>query len=272
MTDCPIICPVCGYPLQFAEKNAFCKNGHSFDRSKEGSVNLILNGSAGAGDGAEMASARKRFLAKGHYSHLLCGLKDTLKESVHPHFTVIDACCGEGYFTNALQQEFSETSFYGFDLSKRALRYAAKDSRKALFFVANISSVPVKDGSADILMHIFAPVNEREFLRILASDGVFIHVFPGKDHLMGIKRILYGEPRQNDENPGLSDAFEIISSKKISKTVTLDNASLCDLISMTPYFYRTPKDRIEKAMRLPCAETETEFIVDICKKRESGEG
>ena len=266
MKDCPVICPVCGSPLHFAEKTAVCKNGHSFDRSKEGSVNLILNGSPSAGDGAEMASARKRFLSKGHYSHLLCGLKESLRDYIFPQSTIIDACCGEGYFTNALQKEFCEASFYGFDLSKRALRYAAKDSQKALFFAANISSVPVKDGSADILLHIFAPVNEKEFLRLLAPKGVFIHVFPGKDHLMGIKRILYGEPRQNDERSGLSDAFEVISSKKISETVVLDNASLCDLITMTPYFYRTPKDRIENAMRLPYAETETEFIIDICKK------
>ena len=151
----PIICPVCKQTLEFGEKTAFCKNGHSFDRSREGSVNLIINGSPSAGDDPLMAAARKRFLGAGYYSHLLSALKDSVRTSVFDGCTVIDACCGEGYFTNGLQNEFPESQFYGFDLSKRALRYAARDSQKALFFSANISSVPVKDGAADILFHIF---------------------------------------------------------------------------------------------------------------------
>ena len=262
----PIICPVCKQTLEFGEKTAFCKNGHSFDRSKEGSVNLIINGSPSAGDDPLMAAARKRFLGAGYYSHLLSALKDSVRTSVFDGCTVIDACCGEGYFTNGLQNEFPESQFYGFDLSKRALRYAARDSRKALFFSANISSVPVKDGAADILFHIFAPVNEKEFSRILAPDGVLIHVFPGENHLMGIKRLLYEKPRKNDENSGLSDTFEKLSSKKISKKIFLDGQSLRDLITMTPYFYRTPKDRIDAAMAVSAASTETEFIIEIRKK------
>lgn len=262
----PIICPVCGKTLEFREKTVFCKNGHSFDRSREGSVNLIINGSPSAGDDSVMAAARKNFLSAGYYSHLLSALKSSVRDLISEGCTVIDACCGEGYFTNGLQEEFPEADFYGFDLSKRALRYAANNSKKALFFAANISSVPVNSGAADILLHIFAPVNEKEFSRILAPDGIFIHIFPGENHLMGIKRLLYEKPRKNDENPGLSDAFEKISSIKISKEILLDGQSLRNLITMTPYFYRTPKDRIEAAMNISSAKTETEFIIEIRKK------
>jgi 23S rRNA (guanine745-N1)-methyltransferase len=58
-----IICPVCGEGLTFTEKTAVCPNRHSFDRAKEGSVNLILNGSPTSGDDPKMVSARKNFSA-----------------------------------------------------------------------------------------------------------------------------------------------------------------------------------------------------------------
>jgi 23S rRNA (guanine745-N1)-methyltransferase len=263
----PVICPVCKKPLVFREKTAVCENGHSFDRSKEGSVNLILNGSASAGDDPVMIAARKRFLEKGHYDHLLFAMKEAMKDRVFSGAVAADACCGEGYYTNALQAAFPEVSFYGFDLSKRALRYAAKEAEKALFFAANISSVPISDLSVNILIHVFAPVNEKEFLRILAPDGVLIHVFPGKDHLMGIKRALYASARQNDEDSGISDAFEKVSGEKVTKILSLDNESLRDLITMTPYFYRTPKDSLEKALALPRLETETDFIINVYRKK-----
>lgn len=262
-----IICPVCGRPLVFGEKTVSCANGHSFDRSKEGSVNLILNGSPSAGDDPGMVSARKEFLNGGYYSHLTDALTDILAQYIKDGDTVLDACCGEGYFTNALAERFINADFYGFDLSKRAVRYAAKSSWRAVFFAANISSIPAASGSADVLLHIFAPVCESEFSRVLKDDGVFVHVFPGRNHLMGIKEMLYDAPRGNDEDPGISDIFEEIYSGRTGKEAALDNRQLKNLLCMTPYFYRTPKQKIAEAMEAEKAVTETEFIIKIYRKR-----
>lgn len=262
-----IICPVCGEGLTFTEKTAVCPNRHSFDRAKEGSVNLILNGSPTSGDDPKMVSARKNFLGGGYYGHLSEALKEELEVYIKNGSTVLDACCGEGYFTNELSKAYPEADFYGFDLSKRAVRYAARDSENAIFFAANISSIPFADKSADVLTHIFAPVCDAEFSRILKDDGIFVHVFPGKDHLMGIKELLYEKTRENDEDAGVSEIFELVSSKKIRKDICLDNAALVDLLTMTPYFYRTPKDRLEDVMKKDSASTPAEFIINIYKKR-----
>ena len=62
-----LICPVCKEPLTVGEKAVVCPKNHSFDRAKEGSFNLILNGSPSAGDDPKMVSARKSFLGGGHY-------------------------------------------------------------------------------------------------------------------------------------------------------------------------------------------------------------
>lgn len=262
-----LLCPVCGEALTFTEKTAVCPKRHSFDRAKEGNVNLILNGSATSGDDPKMVTARKNFLGCGHYDHLPQELCEELLPYIKNGSTVLDACCGEGYFTNKLAKSFPEADFYGFDLSKRAVRYAAKETEGSVFFAANISSIPFADGSVDILTHIFAPVCDSEFFRILKDDGIFVHVFPGKDHLMGIKELLYEKTRENDEDPSVSDIFELVSTKKISKEIMLDNKSLCDLLCMTPYFYRTPKDKLEEVMALPSAKTVTEFVINIYKKK-----
>ncbi len=262
-----LICPVCGEQLVFTEKTAGCRNGHSFDRAREGSVNLILNGSPSAGDDPAMVSARKEFLGEGYYSHLTDALKKVLGPYITDCSTVLDACCGEGYFTNALAKEFPDADFYGFDLSKRAVRYASKSSVSAVFFAANISSVPVASGSVDVLLHIFAPVCENEFLRILKDGGVFVHVFPGRDHLMGIKKMLYDVPRENDEDPGVSDLFEETGTVRTAGETVLYNRQLRNLLTMTPYFYRTPRQKLETVMTAEKAVTETEFIIKTYRKR-----
>ena len=199
--------------------------------------------------------------------HIGNALKEELEVYIKNGSTVLDACCGEGYFTNELSKAYPEADFYGFDLSKRAVRYAARDAENAIFFAANISSIPFADKSVDVLTHIFAPVCDAEFSRILKDDGIFVHVFPGKDHLMGIKELLYEKTRENDEDAGVSEIFELVSSKKIRKDICLDNAALVDLLTMTPYFYRTPKDRLEDVMKKDSASTPAEFIINIYKKR-----
>ena len=84
---------------------------------------------------------------------------------------------------------------------------------------------------------------------------------------MGIKELLYEKTRENGEDAGVSEIFELVSSKKIRKDICLDNAALVDLLTMTPYFYRTPKDRLEDVMKKDSASTPAEFIINIYKKR-----
>ena len=62
------ICPKCKAPLALAERTAKCASGHSYDRAKEGYVNLFLNQKRGAhGDNREMILARRDFLDRGYY-------------------------------------------------------------------------------------------------------------------------------------------------------------------------------------------------------------
>ena len=81
------------------------------------------------------------------------------------------------------------------------------------------------------------------------------------------KRAFIRKNEGNDEEPGVSEIFELVSSKKIKKDIYLNNSALVDLLTMTPYFYRTPKDRLENVMKRHTATTPAEFVVNIYRKR-----
>ena len=99
-------CPKCRAAL-FADGNVKkCENGHSFDIAKEGYVNLLRSGKSGdlIGDDKFSARCRRDFLNKGYYA--------LLKDNLCAYFanrqgSVLDICCGEGYYTDAVERTLS---------------------------------------------------------------------------------------------------------------------------------------------------------------------
>ena len=79
-----LCCPVCGNPLTFAERSAYCKNGHTYDRAARGGYIHLLRqqrrGSSDPGDSAEMCQARTRFLEGGWYAPLRNQLAAQVKQ------------------------------------------------------------------------------------------------------------------------------------------------------------------------------------------------
>ena len=92
------ICPKCRCDLALTgEKVKKCKNGHSFDRAREGYYNLLLSQSGGThGDNAEMVRARREFLSYGYYEPLAIRLSELVLELTDCGGTVLDAGLGEG--------------------------------------------------------------------------------------------------------------------------------------------------------------------------------
>ena len=67
------ICPVCKENLTELEKLYRCENGHCFDKSKFGYVNLLQSQKSSAkrhGDDRMMVRARRDFLDKGYFKAL----------------------------------------------------------------------------------------------------------------------------------------------------------------------------------------------------------
>ena len=172
------VCPICSAPLTREEHSYRCPAGHSYDIAREGYVHLLpanKKHSANPGDDREMVAARTRFLDGGWYAPL----QDALCRLVLAHTgncpAVLDAGCGEGYYTNGifstLQNAGKSPHVAGVDLSKLALRKAARRTPGAEFAVASVYHLPVADRSIDLLVDCFAPLALEEYRRVLKPGG-----------------------------------------------------------------------------------------------------
>ena len=118
-------CPVCAGALEKRAGAYLCPKNHSFDIAKSGYVNLLLNSSQGHhGDDKLMVRARRDFLDKGYYDRFIAAVADAAAEFTPPEATVLDAGCGEGYYTNAMHSEVMQC--VGVDIAKNAVQAAAK--------------------------------------------------------------------------------------------------------------------------------------------------
>lgn len=265
-----LCCPVCMNELSDCGKTYSCKNGHCFDKAKENYVNLLSGAHKQGeliGDNRSMALSRRSFLNKGYFSSLaeaVCGLLECENKGCP---TVLDICCGEGYYSQYIAERVN-CRLFGFDISKNMVRLAAKRKTGAVFFVANLSRIPVFDGSIDFAFHLFAPFHSSEFSRILKKGGVLVTAVPGKKHLWELKKALYDTPYENDEVLPAAGSLTLERTVKVCADIKLDNnEDIMSLFKMTPYYYRTSKEGIEKAKALAELETRLEFVLGIYRKQ-----
>lgn len=261
----PLRCPVCGTPLSPAAGSLFCAGTrrHCFDVAREGYVNLAPSGAAGGGDDAALIAARTAFLSRGYYAPLAARVCEILRQ--FDAETVVDAGCGEGYYS--VEAAKTGCRVWGFDLSKRGVKTAAKraktDPVSAFFGVANLFSLPFAAGVADAVICLFAPVCEAEFSRILRKGGIVIVAGAGKDHLAGLKRVLYETPVENAPRADLPQGLTLVSTETLTFPLSLDREAAAALFAMTPYFYRTPaagRERLAALDHLDC-EAQTDIFV-----------
>ena len=259
-------CPVCGNELKQWNRSFRCEKGHSFDMAKEGYVNLLRAGKSGdlIGDDKFSARSRRDFLNKGYYGALqqeLCRLFRDRKG------TVLDICCGEGYYTAAVGEN-PNLQVYGFDISREMVRLAAKRGN-GTYFVANLASIPLADESVDHALHLFAPFQERSFCRVLKPGGRLLTVIPGEYHLWGLKQALYETPYRNDEKLPQTQQLRLVSVHKVTDRICLASGEdIQAVFRMTPYYFHTSAADKEKILPLTRLETQVEFVIAEYEKPE----
>lgn len=253
-------CPLCVAPLEREEHRCLCPNRHSFDRAAAGYVHLLpanRKHSKDPGDDKAMVAARAAFLAKGYYQPL----RDALCKAVSQYSglpaspVVLDSGCGEGYYTAGLFQALTEAGrtpkIAGVDLSRAALRRAAKRVPEGEFAAASVYRLPLADASADVLVNIFSPLATDEFARVLRPGGLFCYAVPSPRHLWEMKEILYEKPYENPSKLEDYSGFVRLAVREIRYTASLDtNDDIMALFGMTPYAWKTPKDGVERLKAL----------------------
>lgn len=288
-----LICPLCGTALtKTADTPAVfrCANGHAYDGSRSGYVNLLPPGKGRnkkTGDERPMIRARAAFLRRGFYDPAdraaASLLKERLPEDSPEELLLCDMGAGEGTHTvsiaSALARETGRSVYaLGFDASKHGAesgcKYArslglfpedgerspagsagasARASARILCLPANLFRLPVKTGAADVALSLFAPIAWEEAARILKKNGLFLVISSGREHLIELRRILYDEVRLTDFHPEAapSTPFTLLDRREISFPAELESPEdIGNLFAMTPFFHRVPERGRERLAAL----------------------
>lgn len=264
-------CPHCGAPLSQGEKVYLCPKGHSFDKSSYGYVNLLLaKDSRGHGDNKEMILARNRFLCGGWYQPLLSCLSQMLCDIFPQNGVLLDAGCGEGWYTEGLCQALTQKgisfSAYGVDISKDALKVAGKrplaKAGEIEYAVGSVYKMPVAEKSIDVVLNLFAPLVPEVYQKLLKEGGYFLMAVPDRLHLWSLKSVLYDTPYENQVADSQIEGFTLLAEKTVSESITLPTKEdIWNLFCMTPYAFRTADAGKARLLALDSLTTEIAFRV-----------
>ena len=211
-----------------------------------------------------MIAARCNFLEAGFYAPL----RDLLKEKVYFYTAkngiIIDAGCGEGWYTEPLQKDYAVV---GFDISKEALKWAAKRKYFTHLAVASCYNLPLAEASADGAVNFFSPLADEEYARVLKQGGKLFRAVPGEHHLWQLKEAIYDTALPNRPEREDLVGMRLVERFPLQFEITLPSQEQIQaLFQMTPYYYRTaPKDR-EKLKKYQTLTTRVEFTLLVYEK------
>ncbi|HZU01087.1 MAG TPA: methyltransferase domain-containing protein [Ktedonobacteraceae bacterium] len=273
-----LACPFCNASLTQINNTLTCTNSHTFDIAKEGYVNLLRKKLPG--DTKEMLIARRNFLEQGYYQPLsdtINALVSTALGPETPPFNILDAGCGEGYYLGRLQQRLvnrfphAQCCYMGLDISKEAIRMAAKKYKAIQFVVANLKERLVfVDSAFHALLNIFAPRNVDEFTRVLIPGGIAIIVIPAPTHLSQLRSTFHllniEENKQQHVIEQFSSRFELTDLRTIEYKVRLSQGAMIQAILMTPNYWHLPGELKEAAEGIEEMETEVGFVCMVFRR------
>ena len=258
-------CPVCQNTLKPIASGVVCVNRHQFDRAREGYINLLLGHkkrSCNPGDNKAMVKARTQFLLTGNYASIADSLTAKAAE-ISANIdkpVIIDAGCGEGYFTNKIKQLYSFSEILGFDISKPAIQACSVNHRSIHWVVASVNDIPIINNKVDIIISAFSRCDWKEFARVLKPQGSILILSPGSGHLQSLREVIYKHVRpyvSGKELQNMPSCFSVRSTQYLKGEMNLDNTeTIMNLLIMTPHYWRindTQKKRLLELDSLICS-------------------
>lgn len=240
-------CPVCSRNMYL--NNSFslvCSLNHCYDISKKGYLNL-LNSQHRTIYSKELFEARHKVCNQGFYEPLIEQLSILIQSyidliAVEKEMAIVDVGCGEGSHLYNLYEKIRgnfKFNLIGADISKEGISIAATASNDIIWIVADLTRLPFKNKSVDVILNILSPANYPEFERILSDDGIIIKVIPGEFYLKELREAVY--ENKSYSNQKVTDYFskrlKVILSQKVSYQFNVDEELLPELIKMTPLIW-----------------------------------
>ncbi len=269
------ICPLCAQPLTLTERTWGCPQAHRFDMAKEGYVNLLpvqQKNSKDPGDNQQMMFARREFLNAGYYQGLSDRVNQLALDYASSAQRILDIGCGEGYYSHRLYEHLAQhhnCQLQGVDISKSAIRYAAKRYPHLSFCVASSYQMPIASQSIELAIRIYAPSKAEELKRVMAKGGILMTVSPGPTHHFALKQQIYAEPRLHSQSEAQIEGFECLHQEQLKSQLELDNAhAIGHFLEMTPYAWKFTDEQKQIFVHtgLSC---ELDFQIEVYRKLES---
>ena len=155
----------------------------------------------------------------------------------------------------------------GIDISKFALRRAAKRIPQGEFAVASVYRLPLAARSVDLVTNIFSPLAAEEFARVLRPGGLFCYVVPSARHLWEMKEILYPVPYENPVKREDYPGFDWVGAEQVRYGLHLDRPEdIMALFRMTPYAWKTPREGIKRLSSLSQIDTQIGFDIHLYRR------
>lgn len=273
-----LTCPVCTLPLHFQPGTLRCERSHSFDVAKEGYVNLLRKRLPG--DTKEMVAARRAFFDQGYYapvSDLLNSLlRVHLSDSIEGPVRILDAGCGEGYYLSRLQQaladKYGQVMGVGIDISKDAIRLAARRYPASFFLVSNLNEMlPLADQTMAGMVNIFAPRNVAEYARVLRPGAPLLIIIPGAHHLEELRHSLHllniEENKQQHVIEQFTGSFDLLAMHALRYKLDLRQTEIAQLVMMTPNYWHQSAESQARLAELTALTTTVDFVCLVLQRK-----
>jgi 23S rRNA (guanine745-N1)-methyltransferase len=186
-----------------------------------------------------MVGARAEFLGAGHYLPLANVLIELSRDHAIGARLVMEAGAGTGYYIASVLNALPKSVGLAIDLSKYAVRRAAKAHGRLIAAVADIwERLPLKDQSIDLALNVFAPRPAHELFRTLRLSGKLIVAIPTDQHLAELRDSL--ELLQVDHNKelrlsrALDPFFTQLERRTCRWSMTLGHPQIAKLVGMGP--------------------------------------
>ncbi|GAA2291753.1 hypothetical protein GCM10010149_43990 [Nonomuraea roseoviolacea subsp. roseoviolacea] len=165
---------------------------------------------------------------------------------------IVDAGAGTGHYLAGVLQAVDGGIGVAFDVSKHAVRRAARAHPRLGAFVADVwRPLPIRSGVADVVMDVFAPRNSAEFRRVLRPGGAVVVVTPAPEHLSPLVGDLGLLSVDEDKERRLArgmEGFTEVERRSIAFDMELDHDGVTEVVRMGPSAWHT--DPAELAGRI----------------------